>query len=1079
MTTRFLCANIIALVSSAGLSCASDPAPTRAIEARTKTSGLLGQTTGCSAEEVTKLTLGLALVKTAFQDPRMVEALKQFQLDGPTRPIGTQLGPDGIPYRQGDPENGTAYPEWIIARMTENLPTNVECFDGPSNGVAEVCIPDERMKIMHSGSLANADPANPDSMRELARLLAHELSHNKCLVHFYSATVSSAVSQPTAIVEIAIQKVLLDITGADSFSRDRSVQETTLAPVGLNYETGNNLAGLQWADSKCRGTRVGAGFQVAFQPGDPKPGRGPDSLALLCQPQAGGCWDSVSGERGFPGGSYTDAACACDQVMIGAYGHSGVQLRSVGALCADRNQVLAGTVTAVSKTAEYGSADQLEWTRQCPAGMAVKGMRVRVDEAEGSYPISYLEVICQSLKTSEAITLSGMTFSSTGMGILGVGTKANYVERCLGREVATALLVVHGATSIQAIGGGCMPVVGSNSEAALSPTTGIKGTYGIVPAYGCVDCTLDGWTQVVDTCPSGYALVGFGGIFNLSKLQVQGLQGICANFESWRNLQVPENTTLYTLPNRGKLRSPEDNWEEVRCARGSYLNGWIIGEWSGVSRFQGICRSFSTTADQGGPSFLSFDDPSRPWTSTAGLTTSTTEATQGKSSLGVLACNDVAIDSPLFATYELPVVGTKLAFDIKLSAQQPNSNSLGQTQMFVTIPTAQIFGRLLGNVDLTALSPLGVWKTAEFDLPSDVREALLTDFVQNSSMTIALNTNNCLAGLYIDNVRFTGQLTPRSPRQLACPGGPTCSGHGTCNAGTCLCAAGYSGVDCSVNCGANSTCPNGTACTDNSYCATGSCLAGVCTAHSCAPRCGAGVACGASTDCGSQVCTNGACQAPSCSPNCSQGSACGANNECLSRVCSSSTSTCQPPACSPKCNEGSACGANTDCGTGVCTSGMCSPPSCSPQCSTGDLCGTNAECLSLVCTSNVCVAPSCSPNCNQGANCGVSSDCRSQVCTSGTCGAPACSPSCSKGAACGTNADCLSLVCTSNVCAAPSCSPNCNQGANCGASSDCRSRVCTSGTCGAPACSPGCSEGAACGTNADCSSLVCNSGICR
>jgi len=246
-----------------------------------------------------------------------------------------------------------------------------------------------------------------------------------------------------------------------------------------------------------------------------------------------------------------------------------------------------------------------------------------------------------------------------------------------------------------------------------------------------------------------------------------------------------------------------------------------------------------------------------------------------------------------------------------------------------------------------------------------------------------------------------------------CPGTPTCSGHGTCTAGTCTCAAGYMGTSCSIDCGSNSICPDGNACKNNNQCGSHTCK-NVCQPPSCSPHCHQGEPCGANADCGSQSCSNAHCQAPTCAPMCPQEAMCGDNNDCASRVCANDT--CQPPACSPHCHQGETCGANADCGSQVCTKARCLAPTCSPLCSQGATCDGNGDCASRVCTKNICKPPVCSPNCHAKETCGSNADCGSRVCKAGLCQVPICSPTCAKTATCDSNGDCKSHKCTNHAC---------------------------------------------------------------
>jgi hypothetical protein len=286
---------------------------------------------------------------------------------------------------------------------------------------------------------------------------------------------------------------------------------------------------------------------------------------------------------------------------------------------------------------------------------------------------------------------------------------------------------------------------------------------------------------------------------------------------------------------------------------------------------------------------------------------------------------------------------------------------------------------------------------------------------------------------------------------VTCPGGPTCSGNGTCNGSTCTCAAGFSGADCSV------TCPGGPTCSFHGACLSGTCICVLgWSGADCSATCPGGPTCSGHGACNGSTCTCAAgFSGADCSVTCPGGPTCSGHGTCNGSTCSCATGFSGAD-CSVTCPGGPTCS-----GHGTCTNGTCAcargftGTSCSVNCASGSTCPT-------------------------GTGCNLNADCASRTCTGNVCVAPSCAPHCNQGTGCGASTDCGSGVCTNGVCQPPACSPTCAPGAKCGVNADCASRVCgANNTCSAPSCSPNCNTGASCGANGDCLSRVCSGGLCR
>jgi hypothetical protein len=160
-----------------------------------------------------------------------------------------------------------------------------------------------------------------------------------------------------------------------------------------------------------------------------------------------------------------------------------------------------------------------------------------------------------------------------------------------------------------------------------------------------------------------------------------------------------------------------------------------------------------------GMKMMSFDDPDAgDWKADRGtLSFVSGNQTEGTGALRVNSSGYVRIDSIPFASWTIPMIGTRLDLDVYVPpAGQPNKYWLGTVQLYVTIPSKSMFNAYVGQVELT---PAGTgWRTTQFTLPSAIQSALL-EAHPDVRFGIATNTPNGAPPLRLDKLRFAGTLS--------------------------------------------------------------------------------------------------------------------------------------------------------------------------------------------------------------------------------------------------------------------------------------------------------------------------------
>jgi hypothetical protein len=156
---------------------------------------------------------------------------------------------------------------------------------------------------------------------------------------------------------------------------------------------------------------------------------------------------------------------------------------------------------------------------------------------------------------------------------------------------------------------------------------------------------------------------------------------------------------------------------------------------------------------------LGFEDASL-WNSQSGVIAGTTATrTQGSAALTVNASGYTLITSRLLGP--LGQVLPTLSFDLKIPDIQPTPPWRGAVQLFVTVPSQNLFNAYLGQVELTGQTP-GIFHKQNFTLPPDVLQKLRAAY-SDLTFSIVLNVPTASGAQYaLDNLEVSGTIPPNS-----------------------------------------------------------------------------------------------------------------------------------------------------------------------------------------------------------------------------------------------------------------------------------------------------------------------------
>jgi hypothetical protein len=150
---------------------------------------------------------------------------------------------------------------------------------------------------------------------------------------------------------------------------------------------------------------------------------------------------------------------------------------------------------------------------------------------------------------------------------------------------------------------------------------------------------------------------------------------------------------------------------------------------------------------------LGFEDVAGWTAAQATLALASSPVSQGASSLAVTNVKgSTDIVSVPFSTAGLVAPTGRVRVDLWIGATQPNPSWIGQLQLFISIPSANVSNVSIGTKELTPL-PRKVWSTIDLALPQAVRTALGSPR-PDASFKIVLNVNAGSGPYYLDNMRF-------------------------------------------------------------------------------------------------------------------------------------------------------------------------------------------------------------------------------------------------------------------------------------------------------------------------------------
>jgi len=156
----------------------------------------------------------------------------------------------------------------------------------------------------------------------------------------------------------------------------------------------------------------------------------------------------------------------------------------------------------------------------------------------------------------------------------------------------------------------------------------------------------------------------------------------------------------------------------------------------------------SANASTSSVAVFSFDNSSL-WTPGGGTVSSSSDCVEGSASLAFVPSYYSTITSAPLSTLG-PF--TAVSLDINLPTQQPSPYWYGAVQLYVSVPSLNIYNAYLGQEELTGLPP-GRWENLNFAVPSYPGTELASATYSDLTFTIALNAPVKSATYLLDDMQ--------------------------------------------------------------------------------------------------------------------------------------------------------------------------------------------------------------------------------------------------------------------------------------------------------------------------------------
>jgi len=445
--------------------------------------------------------------------------------------------------------NDHNWAEEVLAIMGQNMPTQVTCG---------MLITEDALAQAETGISHEALKFSPTFVRDadiafITTVILHEVGHNKGWIH--PNQVNARPELDNIVTREYAHAVLEQMRACSAgisngaspampngHRRDGFAHEAHLGPVGRH--------GGGAFEVTCPGRTLAMGVPI-------RSGVKLDAIGLDCR-APGTDPATRTGMAGGSGGSFQALQCFGGEVLVGLRGRASDTLLAVGPICAPESEVrIRGGF--VFDDPIVGGGGGVDFRRQCPLGMAVRGIKGR----SGSL-VDRIELECQDFNRLEVLQEEFLQLQGNTVGM------GSY-EKCAGRSAMVGL-TYHFSNRVDRLGGLCEQVATASGTDRV-----FGGTVNMMAAHGGT-----GGLVAEERCPLGSVLVGLDIRMGA---EVDAVAGRCAPSAGWSNGQTATTSLTMRGGNGGSLVTR-------MCPLGEFLIGWRIHTGARVNAVSPVCRNF-------------------------------------------------------------------------------------------------------------------------------------------------------------------------------------------------------------------------------------------------------------------------------------------------------------------------------------------------------------------------------------------------------------------------------------------------------------------------------------------------------